>query len=145
MTEQLFQIGIKALAHNEHGHILMVKIPAWKGNPGYWDLPGGRVDSGETFLQTLQRELHEEIGVGYSGTPQQVMSLTTPITIPVGTERIPLALIIYEVQLSDIDAVAIQPGNHETGFEWVSPQEAARRLAIKFSDEFCQYVAALQS
>lgn len=30
---------------------------------GIWALPGGHKRAGETFLQTLKREMHEEIGI----------------------------------------------------------------------------------
>lgn len=31
--------------------------------PNVWDLPGGRVELGETLVETLQRELEEELGI----------------------------------------------------------------------------------
>ena len=31
-------------------------------HPGTWGLPGGKVDAGETLIQTIQRECKEEMG-----------------------------------------------------------------------------------
>ena len=34
-----------------------------KGDREYWLLPGGGVDSGESLVKALHRELHEEVGI----------------------------------------------------------------------------------
>ena len=59
MTEQLFQIGIKAIIRNDENQILLLK------NKDYWDIPGGRIDQGEDIETTLLRELNEEMGVNH--------------------------------------------------------------------------------
>jgi 8-oxo-dGTP diphosphatase len=45
------------------GRILLAERTARQISPGYWELPGGKVDPGETPDQAARRELHEEIGV----------------------------------------------------------------------------------
>ena len=52
MTEQLFQIGIKALIQNDEHQILLLK------NQDYWDIPGGRMDQGEDITAALLRDWH---------------------------------------------------------------------------------------
>jgi 8-oxo-dGTP diphosphatase len=37
------------------------KTAPWK--PGYWNLPGGQVDKGETYIATAIRECVEETGI----------------------------------------------------------------------------------
>ena len=50
------------IVQNEKGEILLVKR---KSNPkkGFWDVPGGFVDFGETLEESFQREIQEELGV----------------------------------------------------------------------------------
>jgi 8-oxo-dGTP pyrophosphatase MutT (NUDIX family) len=142
-AEQLFQIGIKGLIRNKAGKILMVHVPSWGDNPAYWDLPGGRMDPGETFLETLKRELQEEIGVTYIGTPQQLISVLTSITIPVGDARFPLVLTVYEVELPDGASITLDPDSPEEEFGWFAPTETANKLGVKFPSDFCELVAKL--
>jgi 8-oxo-dGTP pyrophosphatase MutT (NUDIX family) len=143
MAEQLFQIGIKALIRNNVGEILMVYIPNWGVNPGHWDFPGGRMDPGEKFLDTLGRELQEEIGVTYSGTPKQLAAMVTNITIPVGDIKYPLAFVVYEVTLPKGAEIVLDPDGPEKEFGWFSPKEAAVKMATKFPDDFCKLVSSL--
>ncbi|WP_240639236.1 NUDIX domain-containing protein [Micromonospora ureilytica] len=48
----------------EHGAVLLVhRSPTRHAYPDLWDLPGGHVEAGESELQALAREMHEELGV----------------------------------------------------------------------------------
>ena len=45
------------------GQFLLTSRPPGKVYEGYWEFPGGKLESGESVEQALRRELQEEIGI----------------------------------------------------------------------------------
>jgi 8-oxo-dGTP diphosphatase len=42
---------------------LLAKRPPGKPYAGYWEFPGGKIETNETVHQALERELEEELGI----------------------------------------------------------------------------------
>ena len=56
---QCFHVTVKGLVFDERGAVLFLRERG-----GDYDLPGGRLEHGETFVECLERECREEMGVG---------------------------------------------------------------------------------
>ncbi len=70
------RIRVSAMLH-WRGRILLCR----QEKPGkeYWLLPGGGVDSGETLVEALQRELAEELGIEYDFSIEGPIALADSI------------------------------------------------------------------
>lgn len=63
------------------GRVLLVhRRPDKRAYPDIWDLPGGVIEDGESELDALARELHEELGVQVTtGTASHLCQLTAGV------------------------------------------------------------------
>jgi mutator protein MutT len=52
-----------AVIERPDGLFLLAQRPAGKPYPGYWEFPGGKIESGEDVPTALARELKEELGI----------------------------------------------------------------------------------
>ena len=135
MTEQLFQIGIKALIQNDEHQILLLK------SKDYWDIPGGRMDQGEDIEAALLRELYEEIGIDRIANKQLWNVAKAVKQLPYNDIMTSLMLIVYRIQLpADQIPHSCEPG---VTLHWVSPEQAADYLKNKYPEAFRQAIAQL--
>lgn len=51
-----------AVIVDDAGRILIGKRPEGKDLAGYWEFPGGKLETGETVEECIRRELKEELG-----------------------------------------------------------------------------------
>ena len=68
------QVGVKALLKNKEGkYLLLRRNPKKYPEVGpKWDIIGGRIHPGSPLLENLKREILEEAGLNYQGTPKLV-------------------------------------------------------------------------
>ncbi len=52
-------LGVRILARNSEGHVLLVRHTYVPG----WHFPGGGVEKGETFQEAAKKEMLEEAGI----------------------------------------------------------------------------------
>jgi 8-oxo-dGTP diphosphatase len=120
------RIRVSAILHWQ-GRVLLIR----QEKPGkeYWMLPGGGVDSGETLIEALRRELREELGieadVQFEGPVALVDSIAPKTMVP---SRKHVVHIIFSADLS-----------HRSLTDLVT-RDAAVKGARLFTDEELQEV-----
>lgn len=75
----LKNLDVVAAIIEREGKILLARRPENGDQPGLWEFPGGKVETGETQPEALARELLEELGIaaqisGYVASHQREVS-----------------------------------------------------------------------
>ncbi|MFE3825235.1 NUDIX domain-containing protein [Streptomyces sp. NPDC059092] len=100
----------------------------WAPFEGYWALPGGHVDAGETSLTAAARELAEETGITVPTTAlRQVATFDTPGRDPRGR----YVTVAYAATLPE--TVPPMAGDDATAARWW-PLDALPNLAFDHAD-----------
>lgn len=61
----MYQVSLKIILKDRLGRILILKAVPWGSMPGYYDLPGGRINKTELHVslsRLIRREIREELG-----------------------------------------------------------------------------------
>ena len=61
-NRKVVEVAVGVLLRSD-GSFLLTSRPAGKPYAGYWEFPGGKLESGESVEQALRRELQEELGI----------------------------------------------------------------------------------
>ena len=89
-------VAIAIQTREDEPSFLMIKRTTRGSNPGQWALPGGKVDPGETLVETALRELHEETGL--QASPGDVLGLLDDFSANRGIVITPVVVLIPGVQ-----------------------------------------------
>lgn len=144
--EDNFHLGIKALIRNYAGQILLLKVnkEKLKGFTGeaYWDIPGGRIQKGQTVEETLKREVEEEIGAKEVLNIKPFSMVLSKIRIPQGDDSVGLILGAYTCEIPENTEIKLS--NEHIEAKWFSPDEASKLLETKYPVEFTEKIKELK-
>jgi mutator protein MutT len=118
MTPPILDVGAALIVRN--GQYLVTQRMEGDSFGGYWELPGGKKEPGETMAQCVAREIKEELGVEV--TPVKFFRMAS-YAYPQRTVR----LHIYLCRLVSGEPEAIEC----QAFEWTDP---ARLPTFRFPD-----------
>lgn len=132
---QTFYVGVKGvIVKDSKALILKSSRP---DRPTFWDIPGGRINDTETILQTLRRQLREELpSIGKFKIGRLLNVYRLSVDLPDGYG---LVLIYYKIEADDFEITLSDEHNE---FAWISKDEVedldaeegykeALRLALK--------------
>ncbi len=142
LLEDCFHLGVKVLlCTNERKILLLEKQHRIKGI--YWDLPGGRLQKGETVTETLRRETKEETGFHYLDGAAPFDMILTNIRIPTNSSEVGLILSIYHCNIGS--SFIPKLSTEHISFGWFSFSETAQLLATQYPTSFTEKIARIDS
>ena len=117
-NERKLQIGVKAVLKNNEGEfLLLIKSGEKYKEIGYdiWDIPGGRIDTGDTLLENLKREIKEETGMDLKSNPTLIAAQDI-----LRVEGLHVVRLTYT---ATIDGEVHVDGEEHTGYKWLPISE----------------------
>jgi 8-oxo-dGTP diphosphatase len=109
-----FDLSVKALIRDEKGRILIIKRSMQsRFFAGKWDLPGGKLDAGDTFDGALLREVAEETSLIVS--LQHFLGATE--------DRMPDINIILIFIEATVESGKVRLNSEHEAYEWVYQHE----------------------
>jgi len=98
---------VAAALHRSDGLWLMHRRPPGKHHAGLWEFPGGKVEPAEMPVQSLVRELAEELGIRCS---EEACVPTTFAQSGGGERALPIVILLYTVGAWEGEPQALEGG-----------------------------------
>jgi len=129
-------VAVHAYIHNEKGEVfLLQRAQNNRYRPLNWDMPGGKIQAGESAEMALSRELNEETGF-------RLISVNRPLCVFVNTEQLPVrqdVQIVFDCTVEVPDVIVLSPNEHRQS-AWVSTNCLNSMECMPYLRYFCEKV-----
>lgn len=120
-------VGIKALLCVGEKCLIVKRVEA---TYEYWDVPGGRIDDDERLIETLERELREELPSVADFTVGEIVGAYRFKRNIINDRG--LVFIFYKVEAEDFDVVL---SDEHTEYKWVTKENIEELHEAQFPIE----------
>ena len=123
----IVEVAAAVMLRAEGREFLLAQRPEGKVYAGYWEFPGGKLETGETVRQALIRELQEELGITVTACSPW---LTRVFTYPHATVR----LNFWRVTAWEGEIGITAPLEH-SAFDWLPIGQPATVISDIYGDD----------
>lgn len=128
------RLSVKVLIRDGQGRCLLLKRSMTsKGNPGKWDLPGGKAGVGETLDEAARREVIEETG----------LRIEIGRVLGAAESESPIARIAYLILEGRALSGEIRLSKEHEEFAWVTPNSLGKLDLVRQFREFMDSLKAV--
>lgn len=133
-----WQPVVAAAIPRADGRWLMHRRPAHKHHGGLWEFPGGKVELSEIPVQSLVRELAEELGITVLWEDCEPLFFAEE---GADASARPIVILLYTVRSFTGEPQALEGG----AVNWFTPEEVASLQKPPLDERLCRFVFALPS
>lgn len=151
---EIERIIVSAIIFSKDGKLLMGRKDPSKGGvyPDCWHIPGGGVDTGETFEDALKREVLEETGI--DSTPYKIIPVpfvgsgVSEKTLKTGeTVLCKMEFNRFEIHIDDQNSeeIELRPNDDLIEMRWFRKEELRHIKHVPGGKEFFQQAGYMEN
>ena len=129
MTDRPFGLVVRAIIKDSENNILILKrAPDSRSNPRCWELPGGKVEPGESFDHAMIREIKEETN----------LNISLRRAMGIAQQDLPHIHSVHVIMTVNVDSGDLKISDEHTDYRWASLEEIKSLPLSNWFESFLQ-------